>query len=559
MKDAPDPPGPDSPGPGRPVEDRPALDALLRLVAAQMPGARIAFFEPDAGGFALRAGDPGLAPAAARLGRPCADAPALAPPAQAGASLGLGQAFCTLVEVPAGGAGPPGYLVIATRSRRILTPGRRAILADAALLAARHLARRLPAGADAAAANPVLPRCETHALIDRARDAARAWSLILVDLDRFHAVNEALGVAAGDAVLAAVAARIARSLGPHDRMARIEGDRFIVVGGCAGSAAEALAERLLAGLRRPVTLGDRQLVVQASIGVVATPQAQLPAPMLLIQAGAALRRAKAEGRNRAVRHAPRLAEAAVAESRLELDLAEAPARGQMHLVYQPYVELASGRIAGVEALLRWRHPKHGPLAPARFIPLAEATGLILPLGAWALRAALAAAAGWPGALTVSVNISALQFHQPDFVNQVAAALAAAGVASDRLELEITETVLMRDSAATTAQLDALSAMGVRIALDDFGTGYSALAYLARLPHHRIKLDRSFVQDLATPATTELIAAIIALAEANGAGVTAEGIERPEQIDHVRRLGFTHAQGFATGMPVPDPAALMAEA
>jgi diguanylate cyclase (GGDEF)-like protein len=516
---------------------------------------------PIAEGFALVAGDGALAPAAPHLRGhrpPTGPAP---PPVREATTLGLARGYCALQPLPGNGRTPPGYLLLATPGRRALTPERLAMLADAALLAARHLPASEAAEADAGAPDDgaVLPRDETHALIDRARAAAGDWSLLLLDLDRFHAVNEALGVAAGDAVLAAMAARISSIIRPDDRMARIEGDRFLIVGGCSGGAAVALADRILAGLRRPVTLGDRQLVVQASIGVVATPRPRLPATVLLTQAGAALRRAKTEGRNRAVLYAPSLAAAALAESRLELDLAEAPARGQMRLVYQPYVELATGRITGVEALLRWQHPTRGPLAPASFIPLAEATGLILPLGAWALRHALIAAAGWPPGLTVSVNISALQFHQPEFVDQVAAALAAAGVAPGRLELEITETVLMRDAEETTAQLAALIAMGVRIALDDFGTGYSALAYLARLPHHRIKLDRSFVLDLGTPATTELIAAIIALAQKNGAGVTAEGIERPEQLDQVRRLGFTHAQGFATGMPMADPTALMAEA
>ena len=240
---------------------------------------------------------------------------------------------------------------------------------------------------------------------------------------------------------------------------------------------------------------------------------------------------------------------------LERDLAGAAGRGQLRLVYQGYLDLADGRLSGAEALLRWRHPLRGELRPAAFIPLAEASGLILPLGAWALRAALAAAAGWPRGLTLSVNVSALQFRQPGFVADIDAALAAAGVAPDRLELEITETVLMREGRDTTAQLEALVARGVRIALDDFGTGYSALAYLGRLPHQRIKLDRTFVQDLGNPATRELVRAITALARRTGVAVTAEGIERPDQLRLARDLGFTHAQGFVTGPPVEDAADL----
>jgi EAL domain-containing protein (putative c-di-GMP-specific phosphodiesterase class I) len=210
-------------------------------------------------------------------------------------------------------------------------------------------------------------------------------------------------------------------------------------------------------------------------------------------------------------------------------------------------------VSGLEAQLRWRHPVRGELAPASFIPLAETTGMILPLGRWALRTALARAMAWPGHLGLAVNISPLQFHQPGFIGEVDAALKETGFPAERLGLEITETVLMRDNPETTGQLRALIARGIRIALDDFGTGYSALAYLARLPHHRIKLDKAFVQDLGNPATAELIRAIIALARAQGVAVTAEGVETPEHLALVRRAGFTHAQGYVTGAPVADPA------
>jgi EAL domain-containing protein (putative c-di-GMP-specific phosphodiesterase class I) len=276
---------------------------------------------------------------------------------------------------------------------------------------------------------------------------------------------------------------------------------------------------------------------------------------LLGQAESALRRAKSEGRDRCVVHEPSEAALTLDKSRLELDLAHAAQRGELHLVYQPYVDLSDGSVAGAEALIRWRHPTRGELQPMSFIPMAEATGLILPLGRWALRAALARAIDWPASTTLSVNISPLQFHQSDFLDEVDAALVDTGFPAGRLELEITETVLMRDNPDTTAQLHALINRGIRIALDDFGTGYSALAYLARLPHHRIKLDKSFVQDLGNPATAELIRAIISLARSQGIDVTAEGVERDEHLALVRRAGFTHAQGYAMGAPAADPAAL----
>ena len=322
-------------------------------------------------------------------------------------------------------------------------------------------------------------------------------------------------------------------------------------------AVRGLACRLLEAVAEPIVLDGRAITVQASIGIVAGLAPDTPTPALLVQADAALRRAKIEGRNRFALHGP--AEAVAAEtSRLELDLPGALADGQLRLVYQPYVDLADGSVSGVEALLRWQHPARGTLLPASFIPMAEATGQILALGRWALATALDTAARWPERLALSVNISPLQFHQPGFIAEVDAALDAAGFAPERLELEITETVLMRDNPDTTTQLRALIDRGIRIALDDFGTGYSALAYLARLPHHRIKLDKAFVQDLGNPTTAELIRAIIALARAQGVAVTAEGVERPEHLALVRRIGFTHAQGYAIGAPLADPVALFAE-
>jgi EAL domain-containing protein (putative c-di-GMP-specific phosphodiesterase class I) len=303
---------------------------------------------------------------------------------------------------------------------------------------------------------------------------------------------------------------------------------------------------------QPLALDGRTLMMQASIGIVAGVTADLPTPMVLLQADTALRRAKAEGQSRIVLHEPAEAVAARESSRLELDLGAALAANQLRLVYQPFVDLGDGRISGAEALLRWRHPTRGDLLPATFIPIAEASGQILPLGRWALRTALSAACSWPSRLTLAVNISPLQFHQPGFIAEIDAALAETGFPAERLELEITETVLLRDNPCTTEQLQALIGRGIRIALDDFGTGYSALAYLARLPHHRIKLDKSFVQDLGNPTTNDLIRAIIALAGARGVAVTAEGVERTEQLVLVRRMGFTHAQGYAIGAPQPDP-------
>ena len=389
----------------------------------------------------------------------------------------------------------------------------------------------------------------------RAGATGRPAGLMILDLDRFHAVNEALGVAAGDALLAVTGTRLQQALDPGDRLIRLEGDRFAIVAPRGPAALRALARQLLQAVSQPLAIDGRRLVMRASIGIV-TATAANPTSALLMQADTALRRAKIEGRGRFVLHEPADGALELERSRLELDLTDALALGQMHLAYQPFIDLRDGRVAGAEALLRWRHPTRGELQPAAFIPLAEATGQILPLGRWALRTAMARALAWPARIGLSVNISALQFHQPDFLDDVDAALAETGFRPERLELEITETVLMRENPETTAQLNALIARGVRIALDDFGTGYSALAYLARLPHHRIKLDKAFVQDLGNPATADLIRAIITLARTQGVAVTAEGVERPEHLAQVRRAGFTHAQGYATGAPVADPTPLL---
>jgi diguanylate cyclase (GGDEF)-like protein len=382
-------------------------------------------------------------------------------------------------------------------------------------------------------------------------------AMLLLDLDRFHALNEVLGSSAGDLVLTRIAARIENLLGSGERMLRLDGDRFAILVERAGADPRSLADRLLRTVATPMEIDGRSVTVEASIGIVDRITEAARATTLLPQGAAALRRAKLEGRNRYVLHVPAIDTLDLERSRLEFDLAHALAQGQMQLAFQPYVNLVTDTVAGAEALLRWKHPTRGEMRPASFLPLAESSGLILPLGAWTLRRALEAATRWPDRMTLAVNISALQFHQSRFVAEVDAALASTGFPAGRLELEITETVLMRDNPQTVGQLRALIARGIRIALDDFGTGYSALAYLARLPHHRIKLGRSFIQDLANPATAELIRAIVASARAQGIAITAEGAETEAQLEAVRAMGFTHAQGYVIGVPVADPADLFA--
>ena len=534
-------------------------EALFRLLAdADLPAAGL-FLAAGAGPElvaatpalrALRRADP--------VDVPALPAPAAGPTVVEPAAFGLDCGFAATVPVLRSPRETGGLLLVADARPRRLVPklGRR--LLDAAILAAALVPASRPPAADLRGA--VRSRAQTQRLVEtalRAAGSGGASTVMILDIDRFRSVNDALGATAGDAVLAVTGSRLQRAIGPGDRLVRLEGDRFAVIVRRPATELRPLATELLAAVAQPLVLRGRTLAIQACIGMVTGSTSPRSAAALLGQAESALRRAKSEGRDRCVVHEPTEAALMLDKSRLELDLAHAAERGELHLVYQPYVDLTDGTVSGAEALIRWRHPTRGELQPLSFIPMAEATGLILPLGRWALRTALARALDWPDTIALSVNISPLQFQQGDFLDDVDAALADTGFPPGRLELEITETVLMRDNPDTTAQLRALINRGIRIALDDFGTGYSALAYLARLPHHRIKLDKSFVQDLANPATAELIRAIISLARAQGIAVTAEGVERDEHLAHGRRAGFTHPQGFATGAPAADPPILSA--
>lgn len=451
--------------------------------------------------------------------------------------------------------GPPEYFVVCDVRPRRITASFETSVQDAATLVAAIGSGPSARGPSSPSAGGVLSREAAHLAIGaafRGSGAGMPRALLLIDLDRFRAVNEALGLAAGDAVLVETAERLGRAAGAGDTLVRLEGDRFAMLVSRSGRALREFAQGLIEAIGRPVEIGDRSVTMQASIGIVPALAEDAKVPAMMLRADTALRRAKLDGRNRFAMNEPGDDLAANERSRLELDLGRAVASGQLRLAYQPYLDLATGRITGREALLRWRHPAHGEILPGAFVPMAENTGLILPIGEWALRVACAEAAAWPDDLTISVNISAIQFHQPDFATRVAGALDSSGLDPARLELEITETVLMRDDPETTERIEALIARGVRIALDDFGTGYTALAYLTRLPHSRVKLDRAFIQDLDIPATADLVRAIVARSRANGAAITAEGVETPEQLRRVRALGFTHAQGFGVARPRFSP-------
>jgi len=393
--------------------------------------------------------------------------------------------------------------------------------------------------------------------IDAAARDGREAALLLLDLDGFKEVNDTFGHDAGDALLREVADRLRGVLRASDALARLGGDEFaaLVPAGCEVEGnAEQLARRIVAVLGQPFAIGEQEARAGASVGVALCPSHGHDAEALLKAADLALYRAKQDGRGRYRLFAPEMGDELRHRRALERELRRAAERGQLDLHYQPIVEVADGRLVGAEALLRWRHPELGPIPPSLFVPLAEETGLILPLGRWALERACRDAAGWTGelgGLAVSVNLSPVQFaHEDDLAGEVAKALAASGLAAGRLVLEITETVLMRDQPAVMAAVERFRALGVRLAIDDFGAGYSSLAYLRRFPVDKLKLDRSFVRDLERdPEDRKIVGAMILLGQSLGLETVAEGVESQAQLRCLADLGCDQAQGYLIGRPM----------
>lgn len=393
----------------------------------------------------------------------------------------------------------------------------------------------------------------THAL-HAAWRGQRAPSVISLDLDGFKAVNDALGHAVGDEVLVEVAARLRAAVRPMDTVARLGGDEFVLlVEGAHDGAAVGVAQRVLESLRTPAEAHGHRVLVGASVGI-AQGQAGDEADELLSNAEAAMYEAKARGKGHQVIFAPEMHTAVLQRVKLGAELAGAARRGEIILAYQPMVELATGRMVGVEALVRWQHPELGLIPPLEFISIAEDTGQILTLGNHILRQALRDLSQWPGGdagcLYVSVNVSPAQFRHPRFVEEVAAAVKAAGVNHQRLVLEITETGLMANVDENIATLTELRASGVRIAIDDFGTGYSSIAYLKDLPVDIVKIDKSLVDGVATdPAVWALAQAIVSLIASVGLERVAEGIEDAAQVAHLEALGFGRGQGYYYARPI----------
>ena len=374
-----------------------------------------------------------------------------------------------------------------------------------------------------------------------------------LDLDRFKAVNDTFGHLGGDTLLRAVAERLRGLVRPGDVIARMGGDEFVIVQAPITDVSEAaeLAQSVVDGISEPIGIDSHQAVVGVSIGIAVSPNDGSTPVKLLRNADLALYRAKADGRCTFRFFESSMDEQMQSRRTMEQDLRKALSSGEFELHYQPVVNLNSGEISGFEALVRWNHPEHGMIPPSAFIPLAEEIGFIVPLGEWIIRQACFTARNWPENLRVAVNISAVQFRNAGLPQIIVGALAASGLDPARLEIEITETVLLQDKAATLAVLHQLRALGIRIAMDDFGTGYSSLTYLQSFPFDKIKIDRSFVKDITENAgSLNIVRAVAALAQGMGMVATAEGVETNEQLEQIRAEGCTEMQGYLFSRPLP---------
>ncbi len=377
-------------------------------------------------------------------------------------------------------------------------------------------------------------------------------AILCVDLDNFKQINDTLGHPIGDALLVAVAERLRSCVREVDTVARLGGDEFAIVQCGIGAPEDAalLARRVVETLSAPYDIeGHCVMVGGASLGISVAPGDGVTCERLLKNADVALYRAKSEGRGTWRFFEPEMDARLQARRKLELDLRDALNKGQFDLYYQPLYDLELNRVCGFEALLRWRHPARGFVPPSEFISVAEEIGLIVPIGNWVLERACTQAAEWPGHVKIAINVSPAQFKGPGLVQSVSDALAKSGLSPQRLELEITESVLLTNSVATLAILYALRDRGIRISMDDFGTGYSSLSYLRSFPFDKIKIDQSFVRDIAAPGESGLIVrAIIGLSRSLGMRTTAEGVETEEQFARLRREGCDEVQGYLFGMP-----------
>ena len=391
--------------------------------------------------------------------------------------------------------------------------------------------------------------------LEQASHSGKQVAVFCVDLDRFKYVNDVLGHDCGDHLLQAVAHRLVAAVRASDTVARLGGDEFAIVQAaveepqqCAG-----LAERVLKDLSQPYMIGEQRIEISASIGIAHYPEHGESKSTLMKNGDIALYRAKAGGRDQYQFFSPEMDEQLRERSSLEQDLRQAFARHEFILYYQPLFSCALSRLEGFEALLRWTRPDHGIVSPELFIPTAEECGLIIPLGYWVLEAACAEAATWREPWSVAVNLSPVQFRDPGLLHNVTAILVRTGLSPDRLELEVTESVLISNPDAALVILTQLRSLGVRISLDDFGTGYSSLSYLRRFPFDKLKIDKSFIKELETnPDAAAIVAAIVRLGHCLHMRVTGEGVETAAQLALLVQLNCHQAQGYLLGKPeLPD--------
>lgn len=406
-------------------------------------------------------------------------------------------------------------------------------------------------------ANRTLFRARLEQALNRPREPGEGIALICIDLDGFKDVNDTLGHPFGDGLLKLVAQRLRHCVREGDTAARIGGDEFAVIqdGISAPADAQTLVERLIAAVSAPYLIDGHEITVTPSVGIATTMEDGSAPDDLLNHADMALYRAKARGRRSHCFFEPEMDAELKARRALEVHLRAAFEHRKFEVHYQPWVDLRTGEIKGFEALLRWHHPERGAVSPAEFIPLAENIGLIVPLGEWVLQQACADAACWPDPIKIAVNLSPIQFRSGDIVQTVRSVIADSGLDPARIELEITETVLLEDNDTNLTTLHALRGLGVRIAMDDFGTGYSSIGYLRRFPFDKIKIDRSFVSELPYDVDCLTITrGVSELAAGLGMSTIAEGIETAAQQEILRAIGCTLGQGYLFGRAMPAAAA-----
>jgi diguanylate cyclase (GGDEF)-like protein len=400
--------------------------------------------------------------------------------------------------------------------------------------------------------NRIFLRERLESALAATRRGTRQLAVLVLDLDRFKEINDTLGHPVGDALLKAVAGRLRASIRATATIARLGGDEFAVIEEVSDAVVEveAIALRIQRSLFEPFDLGDHQVIAEASIGIAIATRDGADCDEIMKSADLALYRAKTEGRGAYRFFEPEMDRIMQERRDLERDMRNALRNGEFELHYQPIVGASSGRPCGYEALLRWHHPLRGLVQPADFISLAEETGLIVPLGEWVIRTACREAANWPADLRIAVNLSPAQLRNMELVPVVVRALADCNLAPHRLELEVTESVIMKDGKVAFTILDQLRSLGVRIALDDFGTGYSSLSFLQRFPFDKVKIDRSFVNELLDEREeSRLIArAVVQFAVSLGKITTAEGVETKEQLDMLVAEGCSELQGYFIGRP-----------